>query len=112
MATANIDVSLVLAALAVGIAVPVLVQAFVTLRTVNRVILSLDRRLEATLSDLSRVAGRIGPVSEQNQFASILGAAVVPAIAAAVRSLRHPDPHGTEDQGAKGANAESASPTR
>lgn len=105
MATVNIDVSLVLVALAVGVAVPVLVQAFVTLRTVNRVMTSLDRRLEATLSDLSRVVGRIEPVSEQNQLASMVGAAVVPAIAAAVRSLRHRDSNGAEGQAATAEGA-------
>ena len=82
---------MVLLALGVGVALPVLVQAFLTLRTVNRVMMSVDRRLEATLADLSRIMGRLEPTSERNEVASLIGAAVVPAIAAAVRSFRHRD---------------------
>jgi hypothetical protein len=104
MTTANLDVSVVLLALGVGVLLPVLVQAFLTLRTASRVMTSLDRRLEATLGDLSRIAGRLEPAAEQSQVASLIGAAVVPAIAAAVRSLRHREPTGS----AEGAPASGA----
>lgn len=91
----NVSVTAVLLALAVGVAVPVLVQAFITLRTANRVLTSLDRRLETMLGELTRLVGRLEPSSsEQHNVASMIGAAVVPAIAAAVRTLRHRDAPG------------------
>lgn len=89
MTPTNITVSVVLLALGVGVALPVLIQAFVTLRSANRLMVSLDRRLETTLGDLSRAVGRLEPASDHRQVASLIGAAVVPAIVAAVRSLRH-----------------------
>jgi hypothetical protein len=96
--------SVVLLALGVGVALPVLVQAFITLRTANRVMTSLDRRLETTLADLSRIVRRLEPSSEPNHMASLIGAAVVPAIAAAVRSLRHREPNA----GAEGTKTDAA----
>lgn len=100
--TTNVAVSLVLVALGVGVALPVLVQAFVTLRTVNRVVTSLDQRAEGALAELSRVVGRLEPASGKSEVASLIGAALVPAIAAAVRSLRHAQPH---DQSGAGREA-------
>lgn len=105
----NVSVTTVLVALAVGVALPVLVQVFITLRTANRVLVSLDRRLDAVLGELTRVVGRLEPSSsEQHNVASIIGAAVVPAIAAAVRTLRHRDAPAPGAELAKGGDAASA----
>ena len=103
MTTTNVAVSVVLLALGVGVALPVLMQAFITLRTANRLMTSLDRRLDAALGDLSRVVGRLEPASDHREVASLIGAAVVPALVAAVRALRHHGPSAARAEGANGA---------
>ncbi len=79
-----------LAALLVGVALPLLVQLFLTLRSLQKVLVVLDKRLDVTLRDLSDTIGSLRQVGAPASTASAIGAALVPAIVAGIRALRTP----------------------
>jgi hypothetical protein len=109
---------LVLLALLVGAALPVLAQARVSLRTWQRAVEEAGPRFNRTLEEVSEVAGRVrrelaafdgggqrvasalGAVDELGRaalelrrtvkVAAAIGAAVGPGLAAAVRTMREP----------------------
>jgi ABC-type transporter Mla subunit MlaD len=117
---AAVIAGLVLLALLVGAALPVLAQARTSLRAWQRAVEEAGPRLHRTLDEVSevavrlrrelaafdgggeRVASALGAVDELGRaalelrrtvkVASAVGAAVGPAVAAAVRTMREPRP--------------------
>ena len=104
LGSANVTVSVVLLALVVGVLLPVLVQLFVTLRTLQRVVISVDQRLERTLNEVSGLAARFEQTPGNHSTAAAIGAAVAPAIVAAIQSFRHRDHDPAETESLKPAN--------
>jgi hypothetical protein len=116
---AAVIAGLVLGALLVGAALPVLAQARVSLRAWQRAVEEAGPRLNRTIDEVSevavkvrrelaafegegvRVASALGAVDELGRaalelrrtvkVAAAIGAAVGPGIAAAVRTMREPD---------------------
>jgi hypothetical protein len=78
----------VLLAFAGGLAVPLALQLFLTLRTTQRTITSTRLRMERTLDGLDAVINRFGNGSPTNQTLSAVGAALVPAAVAAFKAWR------------------------
>lgn len=76
------SIQLVIQAFAVGIAVPLLIQLFLTLRTAQRTIVSLRARTERTLDGLEGVTARVGTPSVGSQALSALGVALGAALKA------------------------------
>jgi type II secretory pathway component PulJ len=75
-------------ALLAGIAVPVLVQLFISLRTLDRSARALERKLDETLSLIAgTVANANRPTTGSDTLALLLGA-LGPALAAGVRAFR------------------------
>lgn len=84
----------VLVAVAVGAALPALIQLALTLKTARTVLTSSSRRLDEALEQASAATANIGQLAESlNELAEKLravatvGAAVGPAVAAAVRAF-------------------------
>ncbi len=102
-------VSVVLLALVVGVLLPVLVQVFVTLRTLQRIALTIDKRMDRTLGELSSLTTRFERAPGNHQTAAAIGAAVAPAIVAAIQAFRHREHDPAEPESttpANGARAE------
>jgi hypothetical protein len=96
----------VLLAVLVGAALPVLMQLWITLRTARSVLATggqrLDRALEevtGTATRISQIADSLQALSEKIRIASAIGAAVGPAVAAAVRAFRAPADDATNGKG-------------
>jgi len=121
---------LVLAAVFVGMWIPVSLQLVATLRSGKRVLESMGSRgeqtltevsttvvaLNRTIADVGEVAHAAAQIKDSIRIMSSVGAAVVPAVVALVRALREPraeaeaeDPEG-DDELSPGAPAV-ASPT-
>jgi hypothetical protein len=81
-------IRIALLALVAGVALPLLVQLFVTLRAVTRVVKILDERLEPALRDVGEVAARLRQSTAPSQNTSAVLAALAPALIAAVRTFR------------------------
>jgi hypothetical protein len=92
MSTSTTDtVRIVLLAFLGGLAVPILVQLFLTLRTLQRVSLSVERRMDETSRELTSVlAGLRREGSGGPDVVSLIASAAVPAVLAAVRAFRAP----------------------
>ena len=71
-----------------GLAVPLALQLFLTLRTAQRTIASTRLRMERTLDGLDGVIARFQGASPTTQALSAFGAALVPAAAAAFKAWR------------------------
>lgn len=83
------SIKLVILAFTVGLAAPLVVQLFLTLRTAQRAMASTRVRIERTLDGLDAVIGRFqGGSSPTTQALSAFGAALVPAAAAAFKAWR------------------------
>ncbi len=65
-----------------------MVQLFMTLRSLQKVITMLDKRLDPTLRDLSETIAGLRKTSEPSSAASIVGAAAVPAVLAALQAFK------------------------
>jgi hypothetical protein len=81
-------IGVTLAAIALGMAVPVFVQLFVTLRDLQRAVKRLEQQVEPALRDLSTVLAQLREAPSLGQSASSLASLVVPAAVAAVRAFR------------------------
>lgn len=77
-----------LLAFACGLAVPLALQLFLTLRATQRTITSTRLRVERTLDGLDAVMNKVGAGSSTNQTLSAVGAALVPAAVAAFKAWR------------------------
>ena len=95
---------LVLAALALGITIPVMVQLFLTLRQLQATIRRIDPSLEALKPSLEAlkalVEGQANPPTQQPagpQIATIL-AALIPAATAAYQAFRLQQASDSQDQ--------------
>jgi hypothetical protein len=80
-------IAVALLALVTGIALPLMIQLFLTLRSLQRVAGVLDRRLDRTLGDLSDVASNLRQSTSPGAGSSALLAALGPALVAAVASF-------------------------
>jgi HAMP domain-containing protein len=86
MTTAEI-LKFVLLAFGAGVILPLAVQLFITLRATHRTLVVTGRRLEQTLESLESAALHAQQsVSPTTRTMTAIGAALVPAVAAAVRS--------------------------
>jgi hypothetical protein len=86
MTTAEI-LKFVLLAFGAGVILPLAVQMFLTLRATHRTLLATGHRLEQTLESLEAAALRAQQsASPTTRTMTAIGAALVPAVAAAVRS--------------------------
>ena len=96
----------VLAAVFVGMWIPVSLQLFATLRASKKCIEALGSRSEQTLSEVSTTVGALNrtiadvgevahaaaQIKDSIRIISSIGAAVGPAVIALVRALREPEP--------------------
>ncbi len=77
------SIELVMLAFALGLGVPLVLQAFVTLRAVHKIVTStqarLDRALEGLEGLVARAPGATAASPPTTQALSVLGAALVPA---------------------------------
>jgi hypothetical protein len=79
---------LAITALIAGMSIPLLVQLFLTARTVQRVAASADRKLEETRRELHDLLAGSRREAAGAEWMGALASAAVPAIAAAVRTFR------------------------
>jgi hypothetical protein len=106
-------IGVALLALVTGIAVPLMVQLFLTLRSLQRVAGVLDRRLDRTLGELSEVASNLRQSTSPGAGSSALLAALAPALVAAVGSFassmttRRSDDRGGDDSPGTGEEVRS-----
>jgi hypothetical protein len=77
------SIKLVMLAFALGLGVPLVLQAFVTLRAVHKIVTSTQARLDGALKGLeglvARAPGATAASPPATQALSVLGAALVPA---------------------------------
>jgi hypothetical protein len=88
MSTTPQIIELAILALLAGLAIPLLVQLFLTARTIQRVSESLDRKLEESRRELHAALAGGRRDSGSADLASALASAAVPAVIAAVRAFR------------------------
>jgi hypothetical protein len=92
-------IKIVLATLVVGVAIPLLLQLFLTLRRLQHLVATLDRRLDPALRDLADVISdfKPRPRASHAEIATVIAAAV-PALVAGIRAFRSTDkPDGSAD---------------
>jgi hypothetical protein len=94
----------VLVALLVGVALPLLLQMFVTVRALQRTAERVERRLDGALADVSHLASRLDASPRQSEAAALVGAALVPAALAAIRTFRA-HTHGTSEPNGTASSA-------
>lgn len=87
------SIKLVMLAFALGLGVPLVLQAFVTLRAVHKTVTSTKDRLERALDGLETVLSRArgstaGTTAPGTQALTTLGAALVPAVLTAFKVWR------------------------
>jgi hypothetical protein len=88
MSTTTDVVRIVLLAFLGGLAVPILIQLFLTLRTLQRVSLSVERRIDETSREVDSVLAGLRRESSGPDALSLVASAAVPAVLAAVRAFR------------------------
>lgn len=83
-------IRLALIALALGVAIPVLVQLFLTLRQAQKTIARLESRIDPALRDINQVIEHLKspPPAPGAGAAQVLGAALIPAAIAAYKAFR------------------------
>jgi hypothetical protein len=98
-------IQIALLALVAGITIPVLVQLFVTLRSVQRSATAVEHKMDETLAAVTAVVGPLGASRGPGGDAlPALAAAVVPALLAGFRAYRTTG--ATPDQAATTATKE------
>jgi hypothetical protein len=109
---------LVIAAVFVGIWIPVSLQLFATLRAGKKFLETMGSRAEQTLGEVStavvalnetiaevgEVAHAVAQIKDSIRVMSSIGAAVVPAVVALVRALREPRAETGDPAGGNGAS--------
>jgi hypothetical protein len=101
MSTTPQIVQLAILALLAGMAIPLLVQLFLTARTVKRVSESLDRKLDETRRELHELIAGGRRDGGSADLASALAGAAVPAVIAAVRAYRATPANHAHSNGAR-----------
>jgi hypothetical protein len=81
-------IQLAIVALVAGISIPLLVQLFLTARTVQRVSVSVEHKLDESRRELHDLLAGVRSGSGASEWSSALASAAVPAIIAAVRAFR------------------------
>lgn len=81
-------VLLALLALALGVAIPLMVQVFLALRDARRTMARLEIRIEPALRDVEEVAALLRRRAQPLEVTSGIAEALVPAALAAVRAFR------------------------
>jgi hypothetical protein len=81
-------IQLAILALVAGMAIPLLVQLFLTARTVQRAAASIERNVEDVRRDLHGLVGGAARSGAPPEWAATLAGAAVPAVIAAVRAFR------------------------
>jgi len=81
-------IQLAIVALLAGMAIPLLVQLFLTARTVQRASASIERHVEEVRRDLHGLVAGGGRSAGPPEWAGALASAAVPAVIAAVRAFR------------------------
>lgn len=81
-------VLLALLALALGVAIPLMLQAFLALRDARRTMARLEGRITPALRDVEEVAALLRRRVEPASLASGLVEALIPAAVAAIRAFR------------------------
>src|SRR5688572_25883828 len=89
---------LLLAALALGVTLPVMVQLFLTLRQTRQSIARLTNQIEPSLRLFAEIAQKPRPESPSSQLASIV-ASILPAAIAAYRAFRQHQQEETHESG-------------
>jgi hypothetical protein len=79
---------LAITAFVAGTAIPLLVQLFLTARTVQRVAVSAERKLEEARREIRDLLGSSRREPAAPEWTAVLASAVVPAVIAAVRTFR------------------------
>jgi hypothetical protein len=94
MTSSSTDViRIVLLAFLGGLAAPVLVQLFLTLRTLRQSSLAIERRVQEASHDLATILAGVRRESNSGpDLASLIASAAAPALIAAVRAFRAPAP--------------------
>ncbi len=85
---------LILVAIGLGVAIPVLVQLFLTLRELQRTAKVLNTQVEPTLRAINDLTQRLRDTPPAGQQSTAIVAALIPAAIAAYRAYR--DHHGVE----------------
>lgn len=98
-------VRVALTALLVGMALPLMVQLFVTLRAIARASTSLTRQLDENGRQLSTLMAEIR-AHQQPDAGALLASALIPAAVAAIRAFRA----GPTDAGASSSPETEGSP--
>ena len=115
---------LVIAAVFVGMWIPVSLQLFVTLRSGKRFLETMGSRGEQTLTEVSstvvalnhtiadvgEVAHAAAQIKDSIRIMSSIGAAVGPAVIALVRALREPGVETEDPAGGNGASVATGRP--
>jgi hypothetical protein len=109
MTTAEI-LKFVLLAFGAGVILPLAIQLFLTLRATHRTLISTGRRLEQTLEGLEAAALRAQQsVSPTTRTMTAIGAALVPAVAAAMRAWHQQGQSGEAEPATVDRHLDSAS---
>jgi hypothetical protein len=77
-----------LLALMAGVALPLAIQLYLAVRSIRRVVESLDQRLDRTLADLAQVTGQLRQSAGAGAATSAVLSALAPALVAGVRAFR------------------------
>jgi hypothetical protein len=88
MSTTTDTIRLVLLAFFGGLALPLMVQLFLTLRTLQRTSLTVERRIDETSREVHEVLAGLRREPAGPDLGSVLAGAAVPAVIAAIRAFR------------------------
>jgi len=88
MSTTTDVIRVVLLAFISGLALPLLVQLFLTLRSLQRASLTVERRVDETSREVRDLLAGLHREPAGADLASTLASAAIPAIVAAVRAFR------------------------
>ena len=81
-------IQLTIVALLAGMGIPLMVQLFLTARSLQRTAASVEGKLEAARRELHDVLEGIRRDSSTGDLASVLASAAVPALLAGIRAFR------------------------
>jgi hypothetical protein len=111
MSTSAELIRIALLALVTGLAVPLLVQVFITLRGLRRTTETLERRLDATLKEIGETAADLRRSTSGPSSLVATLAAAAPVVLAAVRAFRS-SMHGADQPVASHQNDNHTQETR
>jgi hypothetical protein len=88
MTSTGETIRIALLALLAGVALPIAVQLYLTLRSTAGVVRQLDRRLDRAFDDLARATASVRQGAGASSATSAVLAALGPAVVAGVRAFR------------------------